>query len=106
LQTDGSTLRAHAQAIARSAGEIPEEYQSLTVPEALIHCWYWFIELSRTRTSNGFGANPISYNEIVSWSDLTGVRPDNIEVQALMALDSAFMSVQADEIKKRSAKHG
>jgi len=45
--------------------------------------------------------NPISYNEIVCWSELTGVRPDSIEIQALMALDSAFMAVQADEIKKR-----
>jgi len=101
LQADGSTLRSHATAIAKGAGEIPEEYRSLPFPEALGYCWGWFIELSRTRASNGFGVNPISYNEIVCWSELTGVRPDSIEIQALMALDVAFMSVQADEIKKR-----
>jgi hypothetical protein len=105
-QSDGTTLRAHAQAIAKGAGQVPEEYQSLPFPEALSHCWHWFIALSRSRSSNGFGANPISYNEIVSWSDLTGVRPDPIEVQAIISLDAAYMSAQAEEMKKRSAKHG
>lgn len=103
-QEDGSRLRDHAQSILKATGQMPEEYQSLKPPEAVIHCWHWFIELNRTRASNGFGQNPISYTEIVSWSQLTGVDPEPLEVQAIMALDAAYMSVQADEIKKRSRK--
>ena len=103
-QEDGSRLRDHAQSILKTGGELPEDYKSLKCPEAVIHCWHWFIELNRTRASNGFGQNPISYTEIVSWSQLTGVVPEPLEVQTIMALDAAYMSVQADEIRKRSRK--
>jgi hypothetical protein len=103
-QEDGSRLRDHALHILKATGETPEEYQSLKAPDAVVHCWHWFIELNRTRASNGFGQNPISYTEIVSWSQLTGVVPEPFEVQAIMALDSAYMSVQAHELSKRSKK--
>ena len=103
-QDDGSRLRDHAERILKSTGQIPVEYQSLEPPEALFHCWYWFLELNRTRTSNGFGQNPISYAEVVSWSQLTGVDPEPLEVQAVMSLDAAYMAVQAVEIRKRSQK--
>lgn len=106
LQSDGSSLRQHADAIRTRTGSIPEEFESLPLPPIFSHVWSWFIELSRTRSSSGFGANPLNYNEIFAWSQLTGVVPSNIEVTAIMALDLVFMSVQAEEIRKRSQKNG
>lgn len=103
-QADGSRLRDHAELIRKNTGQVPEEYESLKSPEALVHCWYWFLELNRTRTSNGFGQNPISYAEVASWSQLTGVVPEPLEVQAMMMLDANYMAVQAEEIRKRSPK--
>lgn len=103
-QSDGSSLRQHAKVISAATGQVPEEYQSLPCPVIFYHVWGWFMELSRTRGSSGFGPNPISYNEIKSWSDLTGVLPNNMEIQGIMALDLAYMSVQAEELRKRSQK--
>lgn len=103
-QSDGSTLRQHAKVIQQATGEIPEEYQSLPFPSIIGYVWGWFIDLSRSRSSSGFGHNPLSYTEIQAWSQLTGVAPDTIEIQAIMALDLVYMSVQADEIRKRSQK--
>ena len=100
------SLRQHADAIRSRTGSIPEEYESLPIPELFNHVWSWFIELSRTRSSSGFGANPLNYNEILAWSQLTGVVPNSIEVTAIMALDLAYMSIQAEEIRKRSQKNG
>jgi hypothetical protein len=99
-------LRQHATAIETATGNVPEEYQSLPFPTLIGHVWYWFIELSRTRGSSGFGPNPITYQELKAWSQLTGVAPTSTEVQAIMTLDLVYMSVQAEEIRKRSQKHG
>jgi hypothetical protein len=106
VQGDGSTLRQHAKIIQDATGQIPDDYQSLPFPSILGHCWFWFLELSRSRSSGGFGQNPISYQEMKAWSELTGVRPDNIEVQAIQALDLTYLSVQAEEIRKRTTKNG
>lgn len=103
-QPDGSTLRQHSAAILKATGQVPEEYKSLPMPSVLQHIWPWFMELSRSRSSGGFGPNPVSYQEIRAWSELTGVRPDNIEVQCIQALDLTYLSVQAEEIRKRSQK--
>jgi hypothetical protein len=90
----------------RATGKVPEEFSPIPAPESIIHIWYWFQQLSRTRSSNGFGQDPISYNEINAWSQLTGVDPEPIEVQAIMVIDSVFMSMQAKAIEKRSKKRG
>lgn len=101
---DGSRLRDHAKSILKATGALPEEYQSLTCPSALEHCWHWFLYLNRTRSGSGFGQNPISYQEILAWTQLTGVEPDPTEIQAIMSLDQAYMNVQAQELSKRSQK--
>jgi hypothetical protein len=89
----------------KAAGqEIPEEYQSLPLPDAYGYCWQFFSELSRTRTSNGFGQNAISYIEIEAWSRLTSVKLDHLEVRAIVQLDTAYLTVQSEEIAKRSNK--
>ena len=84
--------------------EIPDDYKSLPMPENYRHCWSWFGELSRTRSSNGFGQNPISYSEIDSWSRLTNIELTPLEVSAIMRLDSAYLTIQAEQIAQRSKK--
>lgn len=51
--------------------------------------------LDATRGSNGFGPNPITYSEIAAWRSLTGARPTEREVEALRAIDGAFLSEMA-----------
>ena len=84
--------------------EIPDDYKSLPMPENYRHCWSWFGELSRTRSSNGFGQNAISYSEIDAWSRLTNIELTPLEVSAIMRLDSAYLTIQAEQIAQRSKK--
>lgn len=53
----------------------------------------WFGELTAARSSNGFGANPITFTEIKAWAELTGRRPSPLEIVALRRLDALFLSV-------------
>jgi len=82
--------------------DVPADYKSLPMPENYAYCLAWFDELSRTRSSNGFGQNPISYAEIDAWSRLTNIELTPLEVSAIMRLDSAYLNIQAEQIAKRS----
>jgi hypothetical protein len=95
-------LRDEAHAIIAMGHEIPDDYKSLPMPENYYHCWSWFGELSRTRSSNGFGQNPISYSEIDAWSRLISIDLTPLEVSAIIRLDSAYLNIQAEQIAKRS----
>jgi len=95
-------LRDEAQAIIAMGHDVPSEYKSLPTPESYAYCLDWFDVLSRTRSSNGFGQNPISYAEIDAWSRLTNIELTPVEVSAIMQLDSAYLNIQAEQIAKRS----
>jgi len=61
------------------------------LPVDCMHLWFWFLELSAARGSNGFGPNPLSFHDIEAWSRLTNtvIRPN--ELRALIALDHAYL---------------
>jgi hypothetical protein len=44
--------------------------------------------LHSTRTSNGFGANPITYTEMKSYFDLIQTEPEEWEVELIKLFDS------------------
>lgn len=57
------------------------------------HVWRWFCEIAGARTSNGFGANPISYGEIAAWASLTGQDVSPWEARLLRRVDAAVLNV-------------
>lgn len=101
---NGSSLRDEVNVIVQAGHDIPLEYQSLPLPSSYGHCWQWFSELSRTRTSNGYGQDAIRYSEIEAWGRLTHTEIDYLEVRAIMQLDGAYLSHQSEQIAKRSKK--
>lgn len=62
--------------------------------------WYWFIELHNSRTSSGFGLNPIQYSEIKAYFDLKNIVPEEWEVQLVKKLDAIALEHYAEEAKK------
>lgn len=73
------------------------EYQSLYLSE--------FFALSASRTSNGFGANPIQYVEIVAYLALGMTNlPDTASefTEAIRKIDNMYLKVKADKEKKKS----
>jgi hypothetical protein len=45
--------------------------------------------------------NPITYSDIDAWSRLYGIRPKEWELDALSAIDAAFMSSIHEESSNR-----
>ena len=77
--------------IWKKTGNKPKELD-IAPPEIFTDLWYWFLELNSGRTSNGFGANAISYSEIKAWSELTGRSLEPYQVSILKQLDRIVLN--------------
>lgn len=84
---DGSALGEHYAALERMGKVV---LRSPALPPAGIPVWNAFARLSYSRSSNGFGANPIPYTEIEAFCRLTGTDLSPWEVETITALDALF----------------
>lgn len=80
------------------------------LPHDLRYLWVAFIEMHRAR-QGGFGPLPISWSDILSYCTLMRMRLDPWEVEALRALDDAYLESVAEQQtttvhKQESAPHG
>jgi len=62
--------------------------------------YFWWLELNRQRTNNGYSHNPLSFQEIYSWSKLTGIVPSPYEVSMMLMIDSLYLKVKSKEKKE------
>lgn len=72
-------------------GKTHPDLVSPEVDDSVIYVWNWFIELNSQRTSNGFGANPITFVDIQAWARLTHREPTPWEVKTLRRLDATWL---------------
>lgn len=86
-------------------GVEPKELQDLvTLPEVFNETWEWFLRLNRKRQSSGFGVNPITYSEILSFFQLIGYSPQPWEIDMIELFDDAAMEEYSKEMKKEQKK--
>jgi hypothetical protein len=62
--------------------------------------WEWYVALSNTRGSSGFGPNPIGWRDIEAWSAVTGIHPAPFEVECLMEIECAYLEAITNGRKK------
>lgn len=91
---DGATEREHLLSVERQTGRRPAALDGPMLPADGAHVWASFLELSAGRGSNGFGPNPISWLDLLAWRMLTGVIVRPAEIDAIMALDRAWLARQ------------
>jgi hypothetical protein len=70
------------------------------LPPEFQFAWEDFCSLNATRSSNGFGVNPISYSEIKAYYDLNHIEPETWEVQLIIAFDQKYLRVQSERMQK------
>lgn len=87
---DGSTLRSHLKQAERSTKQ--KIIRNPKVPDAAAHLWGWFWQLSDARPEGFSSARPLSFSEIAAWAGLTGSAPRPWEVEALKAMDRAYLA--------------
>lgn len=91
---DGITEREHLEQVERQIGRRPEALEPPTVfPELMSNVWSAFIALSSSRTAGFSGPNPITYEQIKAWKELTETPIQPREVEAIKRLDTVYMGV-------------
>lgn len=97
-----NSIREQLKSVWRQTGIKPKELDNLVdLPESMVFVWKYFIELSNSRTSSGFGINPISYADMHGYFSLIGYQPEEWEINTIKKLDSIML----DEFHKTQEKN-
>lgn len=83
----------------RYPGAMETDPDAPEMPTAGLRVWGIFLGLCTSRTSSGFGVNPISHGEIEAYSRVRRepIRP--FELDIIRALDAAYLEVMAEMAK-------
>jgi hypothetical protein len=94
LDKDGISEREHLEQVERQTGRRPEALEPPTdFPMLLGHVWSAFLTLSNRRTMGFSGPNPVTFEQIKAWKELTETPIDTWEIQAIIRLDQVYMGV-------------
>lgn len=61
------------------------------LPDMVAYLWELFLELHRGRDYGANGPNPLSWQLILAWTTLTGIRLSPWEVDVIKALDGLWI---------------
>lgn len=101
----GMTVRQQLEHVWKITGNKPAQLENLVeLPRTMFLLWKWFVDLDASRTSSGFGVNPLSYSDILSYSILENVEFTSEEVQIIKKLDEITLKHYADLSAKNKAK--
>lgn len=82
-------------------GRTPEELKVGDMPDCLYHVWNWFLQLNSQRTSNGFGMNPITNQELWFFFQLERIEPESWELNLIRKFDAEVMEMSSKQQKKK-----
>jgi hypothetical protein len=98
-------LKQHLESVWRQTGVKPKELDELCeLPESCSQVWSWFTDLSSSRSSNGFGINPLAYSEIKAYFDLMQIEPLEWELRLLKRFDLELIKYYAKKAEETSKK--
>ena len=91
VRRDGETKAEFFERFGQS-DKIPPEP---TMPDVGVHLWEWFVSLS-SRQLPGMDVTPITWAELLAWTELRqiDIRPEEIDV--MLALDVAYREAMAN----------
>lgn len=90
----GATEREHLEQVERQTGRKIEALEPPTeFPVLISHVWSAFCILSNSRSAGFSGPNPITYEQIKAWKELTETPLASWEVEAIKRLDVVYLGV-------------
>lgn len=66
-------------------------------PELATHIWSAFLELHNGRTYGMSGPNPISYDTVYFWCQMTGIELTPWELGVVKDLDNEYIKAMGEE---------
>lgn len=100
LQQDGLSLETHLRNYWKQTGQMPEQLDVPDCPVELMYIWSWWCTLNSTRQVS-MDVCRITYNEILSWSQLYKISLTPFELDCIVALDSIYMQIRAEQQERR-----
>ncbi|NIA10012.1 MAG: hypothetical protein GWP10_09860 [Nitrospiraceae bacterium] len=100
----GISRREELEQVEKQTGKRPAGLGCQEIPDCVKYLWEWFWEINESRSSNGFGLNPISYLEIQAWNNLTMNQVHPWEVIAIKKMDVVFRAFYAEDSKEKPSK--
>ena len=71
---------------------MPEQLESVDLPECLTYLWNWFNILTSKRGFNEVGVLPLTFTEINSWAKLFKIELESWELNSLISLDAVYLT--------------
>lgn len=91
---EGITEREHLEQVERQTGRKLEALESPTeFPRCIAHVWSAFVALNSDRSEGFNGPNPISYQQIKAWKELTETPVTAWEIAAIKRVDVVYMGI-------------
>ena len=95
--TEADHLAQVAKQLGTDLKEVEQANADAIFPDVASHLWATFIELHDGRTYGMSGPNPLSYDIIKSWCELTGVDLSPWEVTIIKSLDNIWITITSEE---------
>jgi len=86
----GVTEREHLEQVEKQTGIRPKGLDGPTLPFLLSHLWSAFLHLNSSRSS-GMSSNPITFQEIKAWAELTSTPLNPTDVEIIKRLDTLYI---------------
>ena len=96
--TEADHLAQVAKQLGKSLEEIEQRNSDALFPDLAAHLWTAFLELHDGRTYGMSGPNPISYDIIKAWCDITGIQLSPWEIGTIKALDNLWIKTTSEEV--------
>lgn len=89
---NGISHRENLEQVERQIGYRPPQLENpVEFPSLLSHIWFAFISLNSARSIGPSGVNPLSYQDIKAWKELTNSVINPKEIEAIKRLDNAYL---------------
>tara|TARA_R110000787_G_scaffold131812_2_gene243969 strand:+ start:246 stop:581 length:336 start_codon:yes stop_codon:yes gene_type:complete len=95
--TESDHLAQVAKQLGKELADVEQANADAIFPDVASHLWATFIELHDGRTYGMSGPNPISYDIIKAWCDITGVDLSPWEVTIIKSLDNLWIKITSEE---------
>ena len=89
--------REHLEQVAKVKGEVPQEFIGPDFPDVSAHVWEAFLGLHSGRTYGMSGPNPLTWEAIQAWCNLTGIVLSSWELETVKALDMTWVRVMNED---------
>jgi len=93
----GASQRELLEQVAKSTGRTPKELIGPEFPDVSAHVWSAFMALHSGRTYGMSGPNPLTWEGIAAWCNLTGIVLSSWELETVKALDMAWVKAMNED---------